>query len=86
MGIGDYGIMRYNRKAFVTQIVDYGFDLVGQPHVILVTNEDIVALRMSQGVFEIGRVASLALIENNAYARITKCPDDIESAIGGAVV
>jgi hypothetical protein len=41
---------------------------------------------MSQGVFEIGRVASLALVANDAYARITKCPDDIESAIGGAVV
>ena len=29
MGIGNYGIVRYNRITFVTQIMDNGLDLVG---------------------------------------------------------
>ena len=47
MGIGDDGIVRHNRIAFVTKVVDDSFDFIRQPHVVLITDEDIVALRMS---------------------------------------
>jgi len=85
-GIGDDGIVRHDLITFVAQVMDDGLDLLRVPHVVLIADEDVVALCMTQGILEIGGVASLALVLDYADAGIAECADDIKRAVGGAVV
>ena len=64
----------------------HGFDLIGQPDVVLVADEDVIALGIAKGVFEVGRVASLAIVADDADARVAEVANHIERAVGGAVV
>ena len=85
-GIGDDGIVRHDVIALVAQVMDDGLDLVREPHIVLIADEDVVALCMTQGILEIGGVASLTLVLDYAYAGVAECTDDIERVVGGAVV
>lgn len=46
-GIGDDGIVRHDLIAFVAEVMDDGLDLLRVPNIVLIADEDVVALCMT---------------------------------------
>ena len=61
-------------------------DLVGLPDVVLVAEEDVVALGVAEGVLEVEHGRTLARTFDNAHVGTAQGADLGEGGVGGAVV